>query len=166
MESYECIKMEKEEFLDRVRHSFDASPVGVLIFNEKLEMVYFNDSVLGYFEKDVDLSKKLFGNVFHCENVYATEKECGTDQRCFRCKIRNSLLEAFQRSRSIYDIHVNKKYIVKNEVKSKWFNINMVPLEYNGLRYIKLEMQDVSEEIIKKIEEEISCIVKDLCENG
>jgi PAS domain-containing protein len=129
-------------------------PIGVLLTNDKLEVLYTNQNI-EQFLKDTPISEKLvLGNQLHCENV-ADDALCGSTAKCDSCLIRNNALNALQQDRIICNVKVHFRHLRKNGLYSSWLDLTFIPQKSNGEKRLWIFLINTTERVQEKLVREM-----------
>ena len=137
------------------------NPIGTIILNEKYEIVYINDATKKYFENELDLNYDSFGNIFKCENILHESKVCGTIEQCKNCKLRSAVIYCSKNECGVCRFKFGRKFLIKNRLVEKWFDIYVQKLMIGHTKYLWLSMNDITDLIKYKFEAGINNIHSD-----
>jgi hypothetical protein len=143
--------------LQRLSHHFiNSSPLGVIILNSELEIVFVNDVTKAIFHKETVDTASFFGELFQCKYIADTQYRCGSRRQCDNCKIRNSLLNASYFDRVIDHLKVKHAFFINGIETIKWFDITVIPTVVNRSSHLVLMLKDQTDMMNNLIEIELS----------
>ena len=159
MKKSELFKDLSEESERLMKQFIDFNPIGSLILNDSFEILSINETLKSYFEFDINLDENYFGNIFKCQRLENSGESCGSKKQCANCKIRNSIINAFEFSRVIKNLQVNKCFYINGEKIVKWFEMTIVPIDMNETSFVWIALIDLTELMKYKIEFELNQVV-------
>ena len=142
-----------------IKQIIEQNPIGSLILNDSLEILSINETLKGYFKYDINETENYFGNIFKCQFLQNSNEACGMMKRCGNCKIRNSIMSAFEFKRVVKNLQVNKWFIINGEKNIKWFDMTIVPIEIKEKNYVWISLIDLTELMKYKIEFELNQVL-------
>lgn len=161
MKKRELFKDLSEESERLMKQFIDFNPIGSLILNDSFEILSINETLKSYFEFDINQDEDYFGNIFKCQYLANSNESCGSKKQCANCKIRNSIINAFEFSRVIKNLQVNKWFFTNGEKVIKWFDMTIVPIDMNGTSFVWISLIDLTELMKYKIEFELNQVLSE-----
>jgi GGDEF domain-containing protein len=144
-------RIEKSELYPIIRDN----PVGMALLDNQRRVFFLNDKLKDYFEGDFDLSKKFFGNVFHCSNICEDSKDCGTTNRCKFCDLKNSSIIALKSKKTVSSIKFHNSFILNGRLVEKWFDISLVNVQIENEDFLLASFVDLNEILDYDFEERL-----------
>lgn len=144
------------ESADLFSQLVDLNPIGNLLINESLEIVNINNTLKRYFDNDLELTKKYFGDIFRCGYLNSETEKCGYLVQCEHCEIRHGLLEALESNRPIKNLQINKPFFINGKRTMKWFDMTIVPIVFKKKHYLWISLIDLTELMKYKIQFEMN----------
>ncbi|MHB9069315.1 MAG: ATP-binding protein [Sedimentisphaerales bacterium] len=130
---------------------FNASPVGMLLLNEKAEITKIN----GFVEKLVGnyhLGDQP-GNLLGCIHSFENPKGCGYSSSCPKCPIRNAIKTVLQKNESVRCAEVLSTFLIDGEKTDLWLEVNAEQIILDGKRCAVVAMNNITDR--KKAVEEM-----------
>lgn len=140
------------------RYFIDSNPIGSLFLNDKMEVIYINECLIGYFEGNVEIAQKYFGNMFSCVHTVGSNAACGSLEQCRHCDIRNSVERAVNEQRKIKNVQINQPFFIKGKERYKWFDMTVSPMTIKDKQYIWVSLIDLTDLMQYKIEFEMNAV--------
>ena len=148
--------MSTEQLQHLSHHLINSSPLGVIIMNDALEIVFVNTVAKVIFGKEDFEGSPFFGELFQCKYVADTDYRCGSRRQCDNCRIRNSLLNASYFDRVIDQLKVKQAFLINGIETIKWFDITVIPTVVNRSSHLVLILNDQTDRMNNAIEIELS----------
>lgn len=145
MNEYEdgIYKITKEQ---QLMHIFKEAPIGVIIVDQSYKVKRLNDSALEYLDKDINIVlDQPFGNAINCENSFEDIRGCGYGTYCVNCVIQHALKIAVNEGQSSQNVEDKKVLIYEGERKTRWFKINVSPIQLENEIGAAIYITDITE---------------------
>ena len=141
---------ESNEFLNLLLSNINSA---VLIVDEKLNIVQFNEFFVSLFDRALDtFVEKSFGQVAGCVNAVTENKPCGQTSRCKNCILRKSLILTLVEKVPSDKMTLDRIFYVDGEAKQKHLEFSTRPIHYRGQKLILVIIYDITDIEQKNIE--------------
>ena len=135
---------------------FDTMPVGMLLINDKGEVVRINPVISTMLGKNPSsLLPGEIGPILRCMQALTHENLCGyTDtEPCSQCRIRAVLECVLETRKEIRDVETMQTLLIDQRAQAFFFQIRAVPLFLDEKNHVLLTLLDITER--KAIEAEL-----------
>ncbi|MCE5341901.1 MAG: PAS domain S-box protein [Planctomycetaceae bacterium] len=132
--------LQKQENLETV---FQVVPVGMLLLNEKMEVVKINGFIKNLISQ-YSLGDQL-GNLLGCIHSFETPEGCGHSTSCPKCPIRNAAKAAMEKDKSACCVEVVSTLLIDGKKTDLWLEINIEPIVLNGSKHVIMAMNNITE---------------------
>ncbi len=123
------------------------SPIGLAIFNDKMDLVDVNDHMFSLFPfPPIDYKGKKFGEVFRCGVLTPGGPGCSLAEECESCTLMEGVWRVLAEERPFIDSTVCFKYQYKGANSRKWFRVSASPILMAGKKYAVASFVDVTNE--------------------
>jgi PAS domain S-box-containing protein len=130
---------------DNVRALFDAAPVGMLLIDEKIEVVDSNSTMNRLVDKPVDEILGLKpGCALDCYNSTITGYACGKAGGCAACQLRKSIGSAIVENVGAQGIEI--LHISTQNKDNLWLRFSVEPVFFGGKKHAIVAIDDVSQQ--------------------
>jgi len=122
---------------------FNASPVGMLLFNEKAEVTQINgvvEKLIGQYHLG-DQPGDLLG----CIHSFETTEGCGHSTSCPKCSIRNSIVKALSINQSAHCDDVPITLLMEGKEITLWLEINIEPIVLNSSKHVIVAVSNITD---------------------
>ncbi len=104
------------EFLDLVLENIHCA---VLLLNNKMQLVSFNNSLFTIFPKNKEKNLKLVrcGEAIGCAYQVEEQKECGETSKCKTCELRLSAISTYLNNSSTFRKEITRPFYLENNEK-------------------------------------------------
>lgn len=146
-------KIAELKYMSEILH---AVPTIAAVLNKERQFLFSNNTLLAFFgfEQDSSLAGFRPGEVFECVHSAKMEAGCGTSENCRQCGTVNAILESQQtNSKVVKDCRISA--LSDGEMKSYDFRITATPFSFQNESYTILGVEDVSDEIRRRMIERI-----------
>ncbi|MCK5128315.1 MAG: response regulator [Clostridiales bacterium] len=133
--------------------AFEASPVPLLILDEKINIVLANTATAVLCGGDLsDVLQHRLGNALNC--VHSTEDPhgCGYSPDCSSCPACNAIESLFKNGGSIHGVEMVLDLVRHAKTNKVWVVLSAEPVMINGRRHLCVAMEDITKR--KRVEEE------------
>jgi PAS domain S-box-containing protein len=122
---------------------FEASPIGMLLLNEKAEVIKIN----GVIEKLVGQYRlgDQPGNLFRCIHSLENPKGCGHSLFCPKCPIRNAIKTTLENGRPARCAEVLSTLLIDGKKTDVWLEVDAEPVVLDGKKYVIVAIDNISE---------------------
>lgn len=150
-EQAEAANEAKSVLLDNLEAIFEASPVGMVLLNEKAEVIKIN----GVIEKLVGKYRlgDQPGNLFGCIHSLENPKGCGHSLFCPKCPIRNAIKTTLEDGRSARCAEVLSTLLIDDKKTDVWLEVDAEPVVLDGKKCVIVAIDNITER--KKSEKEM-----------
>lgn len=138
--SYHKQLVQKQKNLETV---FDTSPVGMLLLNEKTEVIKIN-SVIEKLVGKYNLGDQP-GNLLGCIHSIENPKGCGYSPSCPKCPIRNSVKTALQNGSSSRFAEVLSTLLIDGKKTDVWLEVNTEPVILDGKKCAVVAINNITD---------------------
>lgn len=135
------------------------NPIGTLLVDKEFKVRYINDTLIEYFDNNVELTQEKIGNTLNCKYIKTPESFCGTKRQCAHCIIRNSMKSALKFNRTIKNVQLKKSFVIKDVEMVKWFDMTITPLKIGNETLLWVSLVDLTEYMKYKIEFEMNTLL-------
>ncbi|MCX5864814.1 MAG: ATP-binding protein [Deltaproteobacteria bacterium] len=148
---------------------FDTAQVGMLLLDEKANVVRINKEMLSLMGRDTsdDILGHQPGDILHCVKAVNDARGCGFTDACPKCPIRNTIEHTLNTGEEVRGTETKQRFVIGGEEWEFFFSLNASPLEIGGKRHVLLALYDISsgkrtEEALRKAKQvaEIANIAK------
>jgi PAS domain S-box-containing protein len=121
---------------------FEASPIGMLLLNEKYEVTKIN----GVIEKLVGQYRlgDQPGNLFRCIHSLEDPKGCGHSLFCPKCPIRNAIKTTLDHGHSARCAEVLSTFLIDGKKTDIWLEVNTEPVVLDGKKCVIVAIDDIT----------------------
>lgn len=124
---------------------FDNNPAGMIIFDHNSKAIQANEVIKQYVGKDLrDIYGKRLGQILNCINSIKKE-ECGQENNCYLCKIRQAIDSAIANDMSTSNIELKMSVHSNNQEYDVWFRVTVNPIISDGNKRVAVSLIDVTE---------------------
>ncbi|MCX5876068.1 MAG: ATP-binding protein [Deltaproteobacteria bacterium] len=148
---------------------FDTAQVGMLLLDEKANVVRINKEMLSLMGRDTadDILGHQPGDVLLCVQAANDLRGCGFTDACPKCPIRNTIEHTLNTGEEVRGAETQQRFVIGGEEWEFFFSLNASPLEFGGKKHVLLALYDISsgkrtEEALRKAKQaaEIANIAK------
>ncbi|GAB6106540.1 ATP-binding protein [Fusibacter bizertensis] len=137
---------------NKLQKMFEGLPIGMITIDKSLIVYQMNQSFLEILDiqKDAKIGSR-FGDLISCENSF--KKSCGLSNACNHCQFRNALddlVELADDAISSTNILTEISYYAENRKKSKWLNLNFMPMREEDQSLYTVTVEDFTERIMNE----------------
>ena len=126
---------------------YQYAPIGLVILDEKIELVDANDCMLDSFGIERQpLAGKRFGNVFGCSLVAGTDYECGSTAGCSICDLRSGISSVLLKDTMIKDMTVSHAFFTGGVRTQKWFKLGSSAISTSDGKFVIVSFVDITTE--------------------
>lgn len=133
-----------QEFLNLILNNINSA---VLLLNNKMELVSFNDALITIFpkNKDKDLKFVRCGEAIGCAYQVEEQTDCGTTTKCRHCELRLSAISTYLNNTSTLRKEIIRPFYIddKNKVDMR-IQYTTKLFAYEGEKYIVLLVESCS----------------------
>ena len=124
---------------------FKSAPVGMLLVNEKTEVIYLNDAARKISDKKFpELLYKQPGIILCCVNKNKNPNGCGHSNECKLCPIRKAINKTFQSEKPVQLMETNSFVEINGQTKILWFEINTDLVQINDQNHVLIAINDIT----------------------
>ena len=136
-------------------------PLGVVLVNAALEVIYVNQNVSDFLvDMPGEIGLKL-GEYLRCENATAPDTPCGTRPKCNNCVIRNNAINAMHQMRTIRNVKIHFRHMLKAHLCNSWLDLTFVPQEVDGEVRLWLFFINTTERVKEKLAREMHTLLSE-----
>ncbi len=146
-------QLEIENKEQRINHeSIVASmPIGLVVINEKKEVVQVNPYLVKEFDVDLELGNEiaehqLLGNVLKCASAEGVD--CGHGPDCHGCRINQRVQEVFNGPEDVLEEKISYRHYIDHKVFHKDYQVGFVKLSRNGQKQMLITLQDITKQVM------------------
>jgi PAS domain S-box-containing protein len=140
---------------------FNASPLGMLILDEKAEVVRVNAEAASLVAaRPSDPLKRMPGSVLGCGHALDDPRGCGFSPACEFCSLRNGIVKAIASRLPIRGLETQMDLVRDGVARLVWLRLGVQPIDLNGRAHIIVALDDISEH--KRAEAELQGYVEAL----
>lgn len=137
---------------NKLQKMFEGLPIGMITIDKSLVVYQMNPSFLEILDirKDAKIGSR-FGDLISCEN--SMKQSCGLSKGCNHCLFRNALdglVELTDDDISATNILTEISYYTENNKKSKWLNLNFMPMKEDHQSLYTVTVEDFTERIMNE----------------
>ena len=126
---------------------YQSAPIGLVILDEKIELVDANDCMLNSFDvARQPLAGKRFGNVFGCSLVAGTEYQCGATAGCSICDLRSGIASVLRGDTGVKDLTVCHTFFTGGVRTLKWFKLGSSAISTSYGKFAIVSFVDITAE--------------------
>jgi len=143
---------------------FESSPVGMLLFDENINITDANTVISNMVLKDpMQIIGRRGGEGIGCVHSLENEKGCGFSSSCPDCQLRKCITEVLKTGNAVNGIETQLSILIDGKETNVWLNISAEPVVLNERRHLIVAVDDITkrnmiEETLKKEEELLSTI--------
>lgn len=119
----------------------------VLLLNNKMELVAYNDSLKTIFsnKKDEDILYFRCGEVIGCAYSIEEKKDCGKTSQCSICELRVSAINSYLKNEVIYKERFTRPfYLTSGEKVEKHLQFSTRLFHFENDKYIIMIIEDIT----------------------
>jgi two-component system, sensor histidine kinase and response regulator len=133
---------------------FESSPIGMLVLDEKLEIVRVNAAAatLAVGPPFNPLYRRP-GNALQCVNSLKDPRGCGHSSVCPHCSLRNNIETVITGGASLRGIELAVELLRDGEPRTVWLRLGVEPLQIDERRHIVVALDDITAN--KQVEEKL-----------
>ena len=125
---------------------FESSPVGMVIFDDKLDIVRLNSAAADMANGDpTNLVNKRHGVVFQCAHRSNDARGCGFGADCWLCPMRKVLDSVIVTGTVVRGLEVPMVLVRDGVVKTVWLRVGAQPFQLQGRRHMVVAVDDITE---------------------
>jgi len=149
--AYQLTNLEEtNEFLNSVLGNIDS---GVLVLDKKMALRHVNRAFAIIFgTDDKSVLGMLRGNATKCVYSVDEEKDCGKTSRCGTCKMRSSILRAFNQGTPTIGMSIAHEYYIHGERIGKHLEFSAKRITIDNEDVVLAIIGDVTESETQKLE--------------
>jgi signal transduction histidine kinase/CheY-like chemotaxis protein len=136
----------------KIKAIFNSTPVGMMLVNDKTEIIEINREVVKLTGKDIN---KLIGvqpgEILNCINSCPELGGCGKGETCQGCPVRVGLKKALETGQETNSAEVKMNLKISNKLIQPWLSISIVPTFINNEKNLVIAFTEITK--IKKAEE-------------
>lgn len=124
----------------------DASPVGIIVFDQEARVLYANALAERLFGQEINARNRIqCGDFIGCANRGSAPKECGRTRQCPACPLFNAICGICS--------HESDRSVTEGEVfmdrdpglSGLWVKYKVVPALIDGRRVVLMAIEDITE---------------------
>ncbi len=139
------LRLKKEQ--ENLNTIFEGLPLGVLILNEKKEILRTNKAVSEIFNTDIDsMLGKGPGSAYRCSRMMLQNSQCDGNGNCPDCPINKAIDFAFNQKVGVTGEDVLISVLDNlNNLQDKWIRVSIVLFDLAGEPSILMVIEDVTQ---------------------
>jgi two-component system, sensor histidine kinase len=140
--------LENEQLSERnnLKAILKYAPVGMIMLDEKANIVEVNDAALLYINKNKDqVCGKHFGDSFSCINSFESKCGCGYGTKCEYCDLRKAINLSIKHGEGTSNIEFQKTLIVDNRNRDFCFKASITPISDSGKKKTVITLLDITD---------------------
>ncbi len=124
---------------------FEASPVGMLLLNEKTEIVAANAAVGRLVNRDpAELISHQACAGLGCVQSFESPRGCCHSKACPGCRLRNSIKKVQTSSMPVYNTEVQPTLLVGGHEEHPFLKVSAVPVFLDGRNHVIVALSDIT----------------------
>ena len=133
---------------DRLDAWIEASPVGIIVFNEAKEVIRLNAEASRLLKGDsLDLFGKKHGEVFQCAHWKDSPQGCEHGTGCLTCPLRQAIGAVLAEKKSVRACVTPMTVIRDGLVCKVWLRIGVQPFQAGDRSHVIVSIDDVTEAV-------------------
>ncbi|MDP6635739.1 MAG: ATP-binding protein [Phycisphaerae bacterium] len=123
-----------------------ASPVGMLLIDDRARVVCINDVAAKLAGKDESaMINRQPGDALGCVNAVSNPEGCGNGAECATCQLRCGIVGAFQSGESVRGLETESILVVDDSPTRIWLEINAEPVTIRGDKQMVVALSNISD---------------------
>ena len=115
---------------------FDASPLGMLLMDEKATIVRINDVAAKLINKSsAEMINRQLGDALGCIHSADSPEGCGSGPACQTCPVRDAIEGVLESGQAVRGFEVQPTLIVDGAQVAPWLELNIEPLTIQVKRH-------------------------------
>ncbi len=141
------LEIENKEQSTNYESIVASMPIGLVVINEKKEVVQVNPYLVKEFNVESDIDEhQLLGNVLKCAG--ASGRTCGRGPECHGCRISEKIKEVFENNSDVFEEKIRYTHYIDNEIFHKNYQMGFVKLFRNGQKQMLITLQDITKQVM------------------
>ena len=125
---------------------FDSSPLAMLVFDEKAELVRMNAEAVSFVgARRTATPQRAPGAVLGCGHAMDDPRGCGFSPTCEFCLLRNGIVKAIRARLPVHGLEIQMELLRDGVAQQLWLRVGMHPIELHGRAHIIVMLDDISE---------------------
>lgn len=126
---------------------FRAAPVGLLLLNPDTEITQANEAISAMVLRDpVEIIRKRGGGGIGCIHSEEDPRGCGYSSSCPECPLRHGIEAVIREKISIQGEIIPITLMIEGSPHLRWLSINAEPVDIEGLSYVIVAIDDITEQ--------------------
>ncbi len=140
---------------DRLDEVFEASPVGMVMLNDRMDIVRLNSAAaqMAKGEPATVWIDKRPGDLMQCSHRSVDARGCGEGDECWLCPMRKVIDSVIGDGLSVRRVEAPMVLVCEGGVKTVWLRMGARPFQFQGRRHVIVAVDDITEN--KKSEEKL-----------